>query len=362
MTGPAAAAGLEASLNGYMEQWFGYSSQDEDDTNGPTAAGADFNGANQTSDSEVHFNAKGTLDNGITVQYHVELEGNTSGDQIDESYLQITGSIGQVVFGSENSAHYKMAFGPNQFGVTALSGDTTSWINQGGQGGGGAGRFRTPFGSPWNEVDAGCNDDKRLTYFTPRFSGFQFGASYTANCGSQDTNALGTDGTIENVLSLGANFVRKFDQISVRGSVGYSFGEEPSGNTGDDPQVMTVGANIGFAGFTLGGYYGDTLDAIHSGAASIADNDNMGYAIGGSYSTGPWALSLTWSHGEREGLIADPDEDETDRIELGAQYSLGPGVALRSSVYFVDAESEDGTAAEWDNDGWAVVGGMRVSF
>ncbi len=361
VTSQAHAAGLEASLNGYMEQWFGFSNQDEDTTAGP-AGGAEFTETNFASDTEVHFNAVATLDNGLKVQYHVELEGNTSGDQIDESYLQLTANWGQIIFGSENSAQYKMGYGPAQFGATAITGDTTQWINQTGQGGGGAGRFRTPWGSANIEVDSSCNDDKRLTYFTPRFSGFQFGASYTANCGSQDTNALGTDATIEHILSFGANFSRKFDQVKVQVSAGYGRGEKPAGNTGDDPETIIFGTRIGFGGFTIGGYYGDTIGAIHSGAGLVNDNENTGYAAGVSYANGPWGVSFTWSHGEREGTIADTSEDEVDRFELGGKYKLGPGVSLMGSVYYVDAEAESATAGEFDNDGWAVVGGMKVSF
>jgi len=373
MAGPANAAGLEASLNGYMEQWFGFSDQDEDTTDGPPGAGAEFNNAGFSSDSEVHFNAIATLDNGLKVQYAVELEGNTSGDQIDESYLRLTASWGQIVFGSENSAMYLMGYGPDQFGVTTLSGDSSQWINAGGQAGGGsifatgANPFRTPWGSANIEVDGSCNDDKKLTYFTPRFSGFQFGASYSANCLSQDVNGLTavTDASIENIVSLGANYVQKFDQVSVAISGGYAFAEKPAGNTGDDPKAVIVGAKIGFGGFSIGGYYGDHYDAMDTGGGTFS-NENMGWAVGGSYATGPWGVSLVYAHGEREGLVADSAEDERDIVELGVKYSLGPGVSLHGSVYWIDYEAETNAAGlaagEFDNDGFAVVGGMKVSF
>jgi hypothetical protein len=344
-----------------MEQWFGFSSQDEDDTNGPAAGGADFTTTGFASDSEVHFNAAATLDNGIKVQYHVELEGNTSGDQIDESYLTLTSRWGQVLFGSENSAGYKMQFAPKEFGITANTGDTTQWVNPGGQGGGGAGRFRTPFMSSFVEVDSSCNDDKRLSYFTPRLSGFQFGASYTANCGSQDTNALGTDATIQHVVSLGANYKRKIKGFDLGFSVGYHRGEKPAGNAGDDPQVLALGTRVGYAGFTLGGYYGNAFRSIHSGGG-LADNDAEGYGVGGSYETGPWGVSLMYLHGERDGTIAISDDDQIDTIHLGAQYKIGPGVDLRGSVGWVNWSAESGAAGEFDNEGWFAVGGMKVSF
>lgn len=364
MAGPAQAAGLEASLNGYMEQWFGFSDNEKDST----AAGGDFNAAGFASDTEVHFNATATLDNGLKVQYHVELEGNTDSDQIDESYLRLTANWGQVVFGSENSAMYLMGYGPDQFGTTTFSGDTTSWINAGGQTGalgGGAGRFRTPWGSYNIEVDGGCNDDKRLTYFTPRFSGFQFGVSYTANCGTQDINGVQGETTIQNTISLGLNFQRKFDQVDIALSGGFGFGEKPRNNPGDDPKAYVFGARIGFGGFALGAYYGNQYDALSS---ATIDNENWGLGVGGSYETGPWGISLTWLHGQREGIVhsIDSSNDTADIVELGVKYALGPGVELRGSIYYADYNSEDNLAklafGEQDNDGWAVVGGMKVSF
>ncbi len=376
MSGPAAAAGLEASLNGYMEQWFGVRSVGNDDTSPGVAGGADYTAFDHKSDTEVHFNARATLDNGLKVQYTVELEGNTSGDQIDESYITLTGSFGQFLMGSENSAHYKMGYAPKDFGITTMSGDDSQWINYGILGAYVHSNFRQPFGSPWNEVDLSCNDDKRLTYFTPRFSGFQFGVSYTPDCGDQDSNAIDNDLTISNVISLGANYSGQFDQISVKISSGLSTGEEPTGNTGSDPTVVTFGALFGFGGFSLGGYYGDTLDSIDAASTSAFDGgtkatpvviskENRGYAIGLAYETGPWGVSLVWKHGESEGVKAISADDEVDTIHLGAQYKLGPGVALKGTIAYADLDSEwcsVGGGSACNDDGFYVVGGIKVSF
>ena len=82
-TAPASAAEkLSAKVGGYMEQWVGYTSVDDDN-----AAAGDTSGFDVKSDSEIHFNGVTTLDNGIKVGIHVELEGHTesggAADQID---------------------------------------------------------------------------------------------------------------------------------------------------------------------------------------------------------------------------------------------------------------------------------------
>src|SRR3546814_8833431 len=47
----------------------------------------------------------------MKVGLDVQLEAETCGDQIDESYLWFQGDFGKLVLGSENSAAYLMSYG-----------------------------------------------------------------------------------------------------------------------------------------------------------------------------------------------------------------------------------------------------------
>jgi outer membrane protein OmpU len=49
--------------------------------------GQDLDGVDQKSDSEVWFKGLTTLVNGLSVGINVQLEANSTGDQIDESFL-----------------------------------------------------------------------------------------------------------------------------------------------------------------------------------------------------------------------------------------------------------------------------------
>ena len=102
---PAHAADpIEISVGGFMNQWFGY--QDNDD-----APGVDTQTFEQWSNSEIIFNGKTTLDNGLQVGIQVQLEANTdTSDQIDESFAFVEGSFGRFVIGSENDAGYLMHY------------------------------------------------------------------------------------------------------------------------------------------------------------------------------------------------------------------------------------------------------------
>src|SRR5882757_1220782 len=51
--------------------------------------------------AEVHFKGETTLDNGLTVGAHIELEGENAGDQIDKSWVYWSGGFGKVQIGSQ---------------------------------------------------------------------------------------------------------------------------------------------------------------------------------------------------------------------------------------------------------------------
>jgi len=167
---PASAAEkISAKVGGYMEQWIGYTSVDDGTTR-------DVDGFDIKSDSEIHFTGSTTLDNGIEFGVNVQLEANSnSGDQIDESYLIVKGSFGEINLGDENSAMYKMHYSPTDYGIGLNSGDQVDWASVNGSGITSGGYFRAPYGSTYVEPNR-ANDSTKLTYYTPRFSGFQLGA------------------------------------------------------------------------------------------------------------------------------------------------------------------------------------------
>ncbi len=362
--GAQAAEPITVSIGGYMEQWFGWAENDD------PLLGIRLNETELNSDAEIHFKGRTTLDNGLTVGVHIELEGQQSGDQIDEQYMILQGGFGQVLFGSENSAQYKMAYNAPDVGIGLSTGDVTNWVIP--VEGTGDGRFRTPYGS-MNVEAGGNNDSLRLTYFTPRIQGFQFGVSYAPDA-TQDGSGVGNlSTTLVNIFNVGANFNRTFNDVNIAVSFGWGTGENDNiaGTTGEDPEVFNVGANIGFAGFTLGGAYANQYSGPTTGVGGVTaggtDFTSEGWDVGASYATGPWAFSVTYFHGEREGAIGiiDPDDDEWDAISGAASYSLGPGIKFVATLGYASHDAEDfldSSGVEQDNNGVFLVGGFKVSF
>ena len=355
-----AAEKLKLGVSGYMEQWFGYSAQDGE-------SGQDFSGFNQIMDAEVFFKGSTELDNGLTVGVDVQLEGNTGGDQIDESYMWISGSFGQFILGSENTAQYKMGYGPSDFGIGLISGDQPSWVTPVADAEGdkisltSKGYWRNPMGSSsWVEV-LGMNDTQGVSYYTPRFQGVQIGLTYTpdVSAGEDDGSMPNRDTDNADAISAGINYKQSFDNASVGASLTYGTVTRTMADDDSDPSALSMGLTVGVGGFGIGASYAAFDD---SGV-----KNGEGYSVGANYATGPWGVSLTYFHGERDGTMMDDtlmDQAALNTVHLSAKYALGPGVTAKGTLGHASIESDDTAIDESADDVSAtyLVVGVAVSY
>ncbi|MEM8792697.1 MAG: porin [Pseudomonadota bacterium] len=369
----ASAAEFEVRVGGYMEQFVAYADSDVDNI-----SGTDFDGVDSKQDAEIHFKPIITLDNGIEIGADVQLEANTAGDVIDESFLRIKGSFGEVLLGSENSAGYKMTFAaPDVTFLNVNSGSTTAFIPFSGTNVGtiagspaavavGANLFRATLGTTFLENGAN-NDAQRITYFTPRFAGVQLGVSY-ARDGLQDSNAQVNieNVALSNIVDFGANYVNSFGDIDVAlsGRYGVAFGDG-----GSDPTIFAAGANVGFAGFTIGGSWAEQNNSGGGASSGSADVlDGTAWDVGISYETGPWGFSFTYFEGENvnneSATALTGNDEELQQFLVGAKYKLAKGVDLNAFGAYVDFEEETGDAggAGDDVDGFIIGTGIKISF
>jgi outer membrane protein OmpU len=349
---------IKLALGGYMEQWAGFTSNESD-------ADEDYSGFDVISDSEVFFKGSVALDNGLTVGADMQLEGNVSGDQIDESYAWVSGAFGQIILGTENSAMYKTHVSPSEFGIGVNSGDVPNWTKalasgkvDDGKGGfkdgpkiSAAGWWRRPFGST-NVEPGNDNDSGKLSYFTPRIEGLQLGVSYAGDP-TDDGGFQNREGGKNSMVAVGLNFARAFEGANVNASVGY--GSVDSGGPGDGPTAMNAGLKINVGGFGAGASYGQSED---DGAVSGA-----GYNVGVNYTTGPMGVSLVYFHGEQDG-DGTAGHGVHDTVMLSGKYAMGPGITVKGTVANSTIESDDGAlSGEYaEANATYVVVGLALSF
>jgi len=350
-----AASKMKLGLGGYMEQWIGFTSGDD-------GAGQDYSGVNIVSDPEVFFKGKTKLDNGLTIGVNVQLEATQNGDQIDEQYMTVSGAFGQIILGDENSAMYKMHYAPSDYGIGMNSGDNTVWNKPVSDAEGDSismgSHYRSPFGATYIEPDA-INDAAKISYFTPRVSGFQLGLSYAPDA-KQDSNALpNRDAVNSDYVMVGANFVQKMGGMSVAISGGYGTVTDAA-EGGTEPEATSFGIKLGMGGVSAGVSYANFSDA--------GNNDQEGINAGVAYSSGPMGVSLAYYHGEKDGnngsALTLDGQAERDIIHLSAKYAMGPGVTLAGTLGHAVYTSDDADLHNSvdDSESTYVVMGLKVGF
>jgi len=353
---------ISAVVGGYFEQTFGHASNKNDVNNGAVVARP--NKMSQFSDSEVFVGGRTTLSNGIVIGFDVQIEGNTAGDQIDESYIFIDGAFGRFLIGSENSADVIMHMGTPAAGRAygANGSSAQGWIYRptnvsvisdpsapgcavgGGSAGVGA---------------AGC-DSQRVTYFTPRFAGFQVGASFTPNTGREDANNFDDKRAARtNSVHASVNYMNNFSGLQLNASAGMSSlkkVDNAAANTaaGNDVVDYALGLQVGMSGFMVGASYRN-VDADRA-----VENGN-GFSVGATYTTGPLSVGLSYLKSETDGLAANTAKDKMSQVLFSANYQIGPGVDLIGSIFNIKWEDE-GSAVADNNKGTGVVGGIRLTF
>jgi hypothetical protein len=365
MASPASAEErIKLGVGGYQNNYFGAGSTDNDTS--------DYEATNIFNDGEIWFRGETTLDNGISFGANIQLEANSANDQIDENYAYVEGSFGRVLIGSENTAAYLMHYAAPGVGVPVNSGWVSTFvpapsgftsIGSFSLPGGG---FRMPILSTNVDLGVIANDENVLTYFTPRFSGFQLGVTYTPafRGGGTGTNlpAL-SDTDYQHGVSIGVNYVQTFNNVDIAVSGGYRRAEAPDNDvTGtvtvgtvttkfalsDDPEQWSAGINVGFAGFTVGGSWAYENDDIYEGTS---------YDLGATYATGPWTLGLTWFYSETD-QIADVDTDiKLNAVSGGVSYAVGPGIEAAASVLWADYDTDID-----DADGVVAIVGLTFNF
>jgi len=372
LSSPASAA-LKMDLGGYFEGYGVYA-----DNNDPAAAASRRNFEFRRQ-NEIFVNGESTLDNGLTIGAHTQLNiantastgtttiaanaggaaaviagtlaattGVTSTQLVDETYLYASGQWGRVNFGEEDGAAYLLQVAApsadsNVDGMRVyIQGlDTLNWNSN-----------LSNFVLSYQHADFRQTD--RLTYLTPKFNGFQAGVSYapttnTAIIGtslnggaaSAGTAAMSLDavaGLFDNPWEAAARWDGRFSGVDLSLGAGYSDAKAQTtvaagGAGSDDLQTYNFGANVGISGFSLGGAYKHTNNGMTAVAGRNANTKT--WVAGGAYDNGPYHVGASYFHDTiGNSLLSTPGVGTSNvhRYAVGGGYTFGPGMTFRGSV------------------------------
>ncbi len=316
-SGPAVAHAKKASkpkitLGGYMNQ--GLVLRESVD-----AGGASTGGIAQFGDSEVYFSFSNQLDNGIKIVGQWQLEGAARSDGtldggavMDESWFALRGSFGEVRLGEDDAAGQLMTTGyigswATQVGMN-LCFDRAELIPAPAGFAGGGPNFCA-------RADLSHSDQPTITYITPRFSGFQVGASYARTLATSTTDAavnLTTGTAYEEFRVIAANFDRKFGDVRI-GIAGTYLEQKPpataagqlAGGLPDADGWLLAGlVESGPFRFAAGYYETNDMRAGGNSTVSLTTSDSgHAYYIGVRYVMGANSFGLAYFHSETEATI-----------------------------------------------------------
>lgn len=264
-----------------------------------------------SNDALLTFAGSTVLDNGVEVSILIEIEGEQSGDQGDAKFAELSGSFGAIRVANDSVAAQKMAtlapyatyfYGINDaywsFSYSSAFDGATS-------------------GQTWMDTyaNAGVGASANLTYFSPVINGFQFGATYVPEAGSEARSATAGVGKGNDAFSVGLRYDGAFGDTGIAASFGYTNHDGATVSTtefGGGLVVSMMGVSIG-------------------GSMSVQDdesNDDLTQMdLGISYGEGAWTVSAN------VGNATDDDANiDTDFARLLANYNLGPGVNVAGAL------------------------------
>jgi outer membrane protein OmpU len=314
---------------------------------------------------EIRFKASGKTDAGMKWGVYFEdvqddADADCAGDgscgtgaekqSTDEANIWFSGSWGKVELGGQDGPADRMYRGAEKLvhqtpALLDLFADT-----QTSEGGRGFAREKM------NIKDTA--DATKITYYTPRISGFQAGYSWIPELDSKGSVAgSDTGGDADPAHEFGLSWRGKVGPGRIRAEGGATImpGDEPDGPATfeDNNFGWRVGVTYSQGPWTIAAGYKDAGEW----ARFDEDGDNTGWDVGVAYNGGRWEVALIHIQTEAEDSGGDYEWDHT---MLTAAYNFGGGLTGNIALHMFDLDAPQDS--DGGNDGTAIILGIGAKF
>ncbi len=348
-------------------------------------------------EAELALKVSGAADNGLKYGFKIEIQVNTDdGTVADEARIQLSGSWGTLQLGDEDGAEDTMNYGgENLMGATGgFDGDQGDYLyldvgdftkyTQATDVGGANNHSVIRLSTIGNDMNAAAptspgiagdtSDTTKITYYSPRFSGFQVGASITPTPMKGD--GFKEDGAWENHYGIGANYDNSFGNLRIRASAVYSASSSTSTKF-EDVSAFQVGGIIGFGPFSIGANYADNGEsgqpAVFDDNASVnvtAPIETYHWNVAAGFETGPMYFSAGYFVGTTTFSVPGLEDSTYEHIALTADYKVAPGLLAYAEINMISDELFGGslidanpaTEQSLTNDTTSIILGIKASF
>lgn len=356
-SGANAAETPKITLGGFSTFQAGFTGEDQD-TNLRSGA--------FRSDNVLTVRVAGKSDAGLGYGAGIDLAADTSdnansaGTNAERTFVYVDGKWGKLQGGSDLGVTKTMKVDASSIARASggIDGDFTYFMSS---------TSGSVIATPDLILDYGATqlgDESsqvinKISYYTPRFAGFQAGVSYLFDTTGGDrgqvlTRQDNTSGEAENVILGALNYQGKFSNVGVEVGATGEWGNSEV-NTVNDLRTYQLGAKFDYMGFSLAGSYGNWGDSLQTKATG-SDSATRFWTVGAAYETGPFGASVTYLDSRFDGGATHND---FSNLSFGVDYKLAAGLTPYAEVNVVQL---DPTATANDNDATVVLVGTQLAF
>jgi hypothetical protein len=350
----APAGAIKLKIGGFIDKHVGVSDNDSAYESGAAAAQVSWD---VKDDSEILFTASGKLNNGLKVTGRMELEGGThiGSDPVDETWLKLSGSFGEIILGVHDLAGKRLTAGTQGAFLMgagpALPYNHGNWISK-------------PSGIS-TEVTAHVEtsgDGDGISYMSPRISGLQFGIGYAA-MSTQDSNSVAVKSGDHEHISGGVNYSTKAGGMSINVGIGIATAKSGTAAAGDDAVEVGYGLKVRSGPIEVAASMHDKAErATASATAGAAGGDTAEFGI--RYTMGSSKIAFVMANSDNNGTHnTGAKDDSSTTYGLSMSRSLGKGATWHATYFYADHdEGTSGAASSSSNAGYALVTGVKIRF
>ncbi|AIL64711.1 Outer membrane protein (porin) [Rickettsiales bacterium Ac37b] len=324
----------------------------------------------------------------------VNYSGNKDA-KMEHTYVFVETGLGRVELGTNSSATQAMKVDASSIAraTGGIDGDWDNYVNTAAyypDGVTGAvDQLDTEYMSSPDFLSAYRYDSKwtsekarKISYYTQRYNGVQFGISYTPDTGvigrsynggvGENTaynTRSGTQGVIprspraiKNLVSGGFNYTNQFDQVgfsaSLLGELGKGTHSASETTKHRNLRAWQAGAALDYAGFSVAGSYGSTnkkFANVVPASDTTKYKDLKYWTAGLAYAQGPIGVSATYMNSEWM-------KNKFNNVVVGADYQLAPGLMPYVEAAFFEYKPKRGGKITKKNRGESYIIGTEVRF
>ncbi len=318
---------------------------------------------------------KAKADNGLEygVRLRVRANDGTRLTDSDRAFLFAGGSFGTLQLGMVNGVTNETWIGRpiDYHHIFGFYDAPRFWF------GSGATNLTNPIGALTDASDLYANGfASKIVYYSPRFAGFQVQGSYEPRNDSFNTdvnrikvNSTTTNwtGSFQDIVEAGINYRNAFDGVTVAANAGFLGGTAQGNAAGarfENLRAYTVGANVAYAGFKVGGGYMNSGKSGQQQGAGLSRADFRTWNAGAQYSMGAWIFGIGYTNGQDPGSLTVPGNRRNDWYSAGVRYTVAPGLTLDAEYsYFRYDDDRPATATtRFDNNGSVYLLRTQLAF